>query len=146
MAPIQGCGVSMASFLLYFDGQFWVGLITASLCDGAPAVGRVVFGPEPSDAQLLDWMKREYPTVPLLPTDANTDAPAPKGNPKRRLREARRALQSPATGTASQLALKTALEAKRMEVDQEKRDEKDAEARRRYELRVQKRKQRHRGK
>lgn len=105
-----------------------------------------MFGPEPSDAQLLDWMKREYPRVPLLPTDAKTDAPAPRGNPKRRLREARRALQSPAGSTASQLALKAALEPRRVEVDLEKRDEKDAEASRRYELRGQKRKQRHRGK
>lgn len=39
---------------IYLDGQFWVALIERCTASGQVAA-RHVFGPEPNNAELLDW-------------------------------------------------------------------------------------------
>lgn len=48
---------------IYFNGQFWTALIEQTI-DGVLYIGRHVFGAEPSNAELLQWMLYEWSLVP----------------------------------------------------------------------------------
>lgn len=56
---------------IYFDGQFWCALIEQCR-KGKNFAGRYVFGSEPTNPQLLDWMISEFDKVPLLPVEGRT--------------------------------------------------------------------------
>ena len=47
--------VMKTEFTLYFDGQFWVGVIERHEADRVRAV-RIVFGAQPSDAELYEFL------------------------------------------------------------------------------------------
>lgn len=134
----------MGTFTIFFDGQFWVGLATRVGEDG-DEVARVVFGPEPTDAELVIWIRDEYRRLAFVPTTIEPDA-AMRGNPKRRTREARRALEEPRLRTRAQEAWSLAQQATKAVAAVERREQRHAEADARYALRVAKRKQKHRGK
>lgn len=51
---------------IYFDGQFWVALIEKCL-DGNFFTGRHIFGAEPSNPELLEWMLYGYHKIHFLP-------------------------------------------------------------------------------
>lgn len=53
---------------IYFDGQFWCALIEQCR-DGKNYAGRFVFGAEPSNPQILNWMIYNFANVPLLPVE-----------------------------------------------------------------------------
>ena len=56
---------------IYFDGQFWCALIEQCR-KGKNFAGRYVFGAEPTNPQLLDWMISGFDKVPLLPVEGQT--------------------------------------------------------------------------
>ncbi|HPS43653.1 MAG TPA: DUF2992 family protein [Treponemataceae bacterium] len=47
-----------------FDGQFWIALIEKIGPDGILSVGKYVFGAEPSNPELVEFMLRAYGDVP----------------------------------------------------------------------------------
>lgn len=53
---------------IYFDGQFWCALIERNV-DGKNFAGRYVFGAEPSNPRLLNWMLNEFSKISLLPVN-----------------------------------------------------------------------------
>jgi hypothetical protein len=53
---------------IYFDGRFWSALIEKNEI-GRFYAGRYIFGAEPSNPRLLDWIINEFAAVPLLPID-----------------------------------------------------------------------------
>ena len=92
-----------------FDGQFWVGIVER-VEDGALSSCRVVFGAEPSNEEVLDFVLREWARLPLGPAVAR-EGRAMARNPKRRQREAAREARRAKPSTKAQLALAEALEA-----------------------------------
>lgn len=142
----------MGTFTVFFDGQFWVGLAVRQRgCEiGVPEVARVVFGPEPSDAELLQWSHEHFRRLEYRAVDASLEiAPlerAPAINPKRRQREARRALEEVTTRTRAQTALATALEEERGKQQREQRARRQEESDERFRRRAEKRKRARRGK
>ena len=56
---------------VYFDGQFWCALIEQCRNEKNFA-GRYVFGAEPTNPQLLDWMLNSFDKLPLLPVEGRT--------------------------------------------------------------------------
>lgn len=56
---------------IYFDGQFWCALIEQCR-NGKNFAGRYVFGEEPGNPRLLNWMKNEFSQIPLLPVEVKT--------------------------------------------------------------------------
>lgn len=90
-------------FVLYHDGQFWVGVLTLSEAGRTPSA-RVVFGAEPSDAELYDHLLRHgdellraAEAAPWVPAwTARPPSPTPSGWPaKRRKRPERWACRPP---------------------------------------------------
>lgn len=90
--------ISVSSTLtVYHDGQFWVGL-AEHVEGGRYGVARIVFGAEPSDEEILRFVTSEWEKLSFFGDE-------PARNPKRRAREAARALKRPAMGTKAQQAL-----------------------------------------
>lgn len=135
-------------FVLYHDGQFWVGVLTLSEA-GRTRSARVVFGAEPSDAQLYDHLLRHGDEL-LRAAEAAPWVPAwtarpPSPNPKRLARQAAKAAREVGVSTASQEALRLAQEACRRQRQGRAREQREAEAEHKRELRRAKAKAKHRG-
>lgn len=96
--------ISVSSTLtVYHDGQFWVGL-AEHVEGGRYGVARIVFGAEPSDEEILRFVTSEWEKLSFFGHDS-TEASKPAKNPKRRAREAAKALKQPAMSTKAQQAL-----------------------------------------
>ena len=71
---------------VFFDGQFYVGLLERRN-RGEMNAARVVFGAEPGDAELLDWIISGYPGAVFSPGVYAPREVKLAGNPKRRQRQ-----------------------------------------------------------
>lgn len=139
-------GISSSSRLtLYHDGQFWIALCESSDEDGY-AVCRIVFGAEPSDEEIFAFVCERWTELPFSKPAADSAPPKPlAGNPKRRQREAAKELSAPASSTKAQAALSAQREELKASGKAASKEQRDAEAERRFELRQQKKRQKKRG-
>lgn len=128
---------------LYHDGQFWVGIIEHSE-DGKLGVARIVFGPEPSDAEILRFVMGRWEKL-IFYGNGEPDLPKAVKNPKRRMRNAAKALRRPALSTKAQQAISAQHESKKMESSRERSQKRQEEKQARFVQRSEKRKQKHRG-
>ena len=136
--------ISVSSTLtVYHDGQFWVGL-AERVENGRYGVARIVFGAEPSDEEILRFVASEWEKLAFF-GDEFTETSKPAKNPKRRAREAAKALKRPAMGTKAQQALVAQREAMKQESAHARSRRRAEEADARFEQRKLKRKQKHRG-
>lgn len=132
-------------FSIYFEEPFWVGVFETR-ADGELTVGRVVFGGEPSDAEVRDLLLYRYDTIPFstvsLP-EGETPHPV-HANPKRRQRQAVKD-QRYASSTKAQEALKAAYEASKADRRDEARRRTEDDELRKFLLRQEKKKRKRRG-
>ena len=106
--------ISVSSTLtVYHDGQFWVGL-AEHVESGRYDVARIVFGAEPSDEEILRFVTSEWEKLSFF-GDNPAEAGRSAKNPKRRTREAAKALKQPAMSTKAQQALVAQREAMKQE-------------------------------
>ena len=131
------------TILVYFDDPFYAILVERRE-NGRLSVARQVVGPEPSEIEVLQWVQKEFPRLRYSP--AVEDAPrSPMAmNPKRRQRQAAREA-SGSVGTRSQQALQLDRELRAAQRKSDRRERQEEEAERRFQLRQEKRKARHRG-
>lgn len=132
-----------STLVVRFDGQFWVGIVER-VEDGALSSCRVVFGAEPSNEEVLDFVLREWARLPLSgPVACETHEMV--RNPKRRQREAAREARRAKPSTKAQLALAEQREAMAQKSAEHRRELREEERRRRFERRQQKAKRKRRG-
>ena len=142
--------ISVSSTLtVYHDGQFWVGL-AEHVEGGRYGAARIVFGAEPSDEEILRFVVSKWAKLSFFghdPTEASKPAKAnePARNPKRRTREAAKALKRPAVSTKAQQALASQHETMKRESVRARKQRHADEAEARFEQRKLKRKRKHRG-
>ncbi|MBS7106908.1 MAG: YjdF family protein [Collinsella sp.] len=127
----------------YHGGQFWVGL-AEHVEDGRYGAARIVFGAEPSNEEILRFVVNKWAKLSFFGHDP-TEASKPAKNPKRRAREAAKALKRPAVSTKAQQALAAQREAMKRESARARSQRRADEAEVRFEQRKLKRKQKHRG-
>ena len=136
--------ISVSSTLtVYHDGQFWVGL-AERVEDGRYGAARIVFGAEPSDEEILRFVASKWEKLAFF-GDEPAETGKPAKNPKRRAREAAKALKRPAMSTKAQQALSNQRETMKRESAQARSQRRAEEAEARFEQRKLKRKQKHRG-
>jgi hypothetical protein len=136
-----------AVFTVFFEDPFWVGLLESEDSSGL-CVARVVFGAEPGNAELLDFMLNRFASMPRF----SPQAPAPRSrgetviaieprqlNPKRAARAASKAMRS-SPSTKAQAALSAARDAAKGEREASSCEDRRAASARRFELRAEKRK------
>ena len=128
---------------VFFEEPFWVGVFERVDGDGLTAA-RVVFGAQPSDREVLSFVLDRWATLRFSPVVQSAGEARLASNPKRRQREAARAVaQQP--GTRSQQALSLARETGKQERAARSRAQREEEQTRRRQLLAEKRKARHRG-
>jgi len=132
-------------FTVYFEEPFWVGVLESE-DEGTFSVARHVFGAEPGNAELLVFMLNDFHRMrrhesAACPEARTRDRPH---NPKRSLREARRAALRP-PATKAQAALSAARESQKSGSKALSREAHEVEAARRFSLHAEKRKGKHRG-
>ncbi|MDO4291501.1 MAG: YjdF family protein [Eggerthellaceae bacterium] len=136
--------ISVSSTLtVYHDGQFWVGLVE-HVEDGKMGVARIVFGAEPSDEEVLQFVARRWEKLAFFGSEEPGESKLAR-NPKRRQREAAKALARPAVGAKAQRALSEQREAAKQSVASERSRRRAEEAEARFAQRQEKRRQKHRG-
>ena len=136
--------ISVSSTLtVYHDGQFWVGL-AEHVEGGRYGVARIVFGAEPSNEEILQFVAGRWEKLSFFGGEP-TEASKPARNPKRRAREAAKALKQPAMSTKAQQALAHQREAMKRDSAHVRSQRRAEEADARFEQRKLKRKQKHRG-
>lgn len=128
---------------VYFDEPFWVGVFER-IENGKLSVAKVTFGAEPTDVEVYEFILKHYTNLSFSLTVA-TAAEKAKTNPKRMQRDVRRQLQATGVGTKSQQALKLQQELNKQERKAKSREQKLVEARRLFELKQLKRREKHRG-
>lgn len=128
---------------VFFEEPFWVGVFER-VSEGKLSVCRVTFGAEPKDCEVDDFVLKNYSRLRFSPAVAADVRKAPR-SPKRIQREVHRQVQNTGIGTRSQQALKLQQEQLKTERRRVNREQREAEKQRQFELKQQKRKEKHRG-
>ena len=128
---------------VFFEEPFWVGVFER-VSDGKLSVCKVTFGAEPKDYEIYDFILKNYYRLRFSPAVA-TDVKEIGRNPKRVQREVRKQLQNTRIGTKSQQTLKLQQEQLKTERKIVSREQRETEKQRQFELKRQKRKEKHRG-
>lgn len=135
---------TMWKLTVFFEEPFWVGVYERE-SEGIYEVCKIVFGAEPKDYEILDFLLEKWDNLRF---HASMDAQCiaqKRINPKRMQREIKNELQNTGVGTKAQQALKLQHEQGKLERKKHSRKEKDAEKERKFELRQQKRMEKHKG-
>ncbi|MBR0404161.1 MAG: YjdF family protein [Eggerthellaceae bacterium] len=134
-----------STLTVYHDGQCWVGTFER-VDNGALSACRVVFGAEPSAEEIEQLVCERWNDLRFTEPIAAEEPPKPASNPKRRQREAARELGQRGPSTKAQQALSEEREAMAKERKTNARERREQDQKQRFEMRQEKRKQKHRGK
>lgn len=129
--------------IVFFEQPFWVGVFER-ISEEKISICKVTFGAEPKDNEVYDFIIRKYYKLRFSPA-VSTDVKAEKHNPKRMQRDIKKQLQEKGIGTKSQQALKLQYEQIKTAHKQFSKEQKEAKKQRQFELKQQKRKEKHRG-
>ena len=135
---------AMAKLTVLFDPPFWVGVFEREN-GGRYEACRVVFGAEPRDFEVYAYILDHYDRLDFSPALQTENSAEREINPKRAQRLARQQTQSTGIGTKAQQALQLQREQNKTEHRTLSREAREAEEARRYRLRQEKRKEKHRG-
>lgn len=126
-----------------FEEPFWVGVFER-VSGGKLSVCKVTFGAEPKDYEIWEFILNHYYELKFSPA-VETEEKKTADNPKRRQRNAKKQLQNQGIGTKSQQALQMQREEMKAERRIISKEQREAEKLRRFRLRQQKQKEKHRG-
>ncbi|MBM7644181.1 hypothetical protein JOD45_000372 [Scopulibacillus daqui] len=133
---------------IYYDGQFWVGIIEIREGSRLKAY-RHVFGAEPSDAEVLEFVNSR-----LLSIIQNSgqdgvkvnNKTQKKINPKRLQRQVAKEMKKQGISTKAQEAIKADFEKRKQESQLRHKEHREALKEKKWEMKRQKAKQKHKGK
>jgi hypothetical protein len=128
---------------VFFEAPFWVGVFER-IDDGKLSACRVTFGAEPKDYDVWEFILQNYDRMVFSPA-VETETKQTADNPKRRLRNVRKQTERRGIGTKSQQALQLQREELKTEHRQISREQRDAEAQHRFEMKQLKKKEKRRG-
>lgn len=128
---------------VYFEKLFWIGVFER-IEDGKLFVAKVTFGAEPKDYEVQEYIRKHCSSLKFSPA-VDTVVKDMKRNPKRMQREAKKQMQETGIGTKSQQALKLQQEQNKQERKKSSHQRKEAEKKRMFELKQQKKREKHRG-
>lgn len=133
-----------STLTILFQEPFWVGIFER-LDGDRYQVCKITFGPEPTNQEVLNFLLKHHHELRFSPS-IPADVPSRRFvNPKRAQRMARREQHQRGIGTKAQQALKLQQEQGKEAHKSRSREQREAEALRRFALRTQKRKEKHRG-
>lgn len=128
---------------VFFENPFWVGVFER-ISNGKLSVCKVTFGAEPKDYEVWEFILKHYNALSFSP-GIETEVKKAADHPKRRQREARKQTCGSGVGTKAQQALQMQREEMKIQRKQTGKEQREAEKRRQFDLKQQKRKEKHRG-
>ena len=134
---------AICKLTVFFEEPFWVGAFE-KIEDDKLSAAKVVFGAEPKDYEVYEFVLQHYDHLQFSPAVAAAIKDT-KENPKRMQRAVQKQMQEHGIGTKSQQALKLLHEQNKQERKVQSREQKRAEAERLLELKQQKKREKHRG-
>ena len=136
-------GEEQIKLTVYFEEPFWVGIFE-KIENGKLSVSKVIFGAEPKDSEVYEFVLKHYYGLRFSPAVAVV-VKETKRNPKKLQRDIKKSLEKTGIGTKSQQAIKLQQEQNKQNRKTKSREKKQAEAYRQFELKQQKKKEKHRG-
>ena len=134
---------SISKLTVYFVDPFWVGVFER-IENGKLSVCKVTFGAEPKDYEVWAFVLKHYSQLKFSPAVSVT-VKKEAGSPKRLQREVRKQAALPGIGTKAQQALQLQREENKLIRKTISRQQREAEKQRLFELKQQKRKEKHKG-
>ena len=128
---------------VFFEEPFWIGVFER-ISEGKLSVCKITFGAEPKDYEVYAFILKNYGQLRFSQAVA-ADVKEASRNPKRVQREVHKQVQNTGIGTKSQQALKLQQEQRKTERRTVGREQREAEKQRQFELKQQKRKEKHKG-
>lgn len=138
--------VSVSSTLTVFhDGQFWVGVVERNE-SGRLAVSKTLFGAEPSNEEILRFVVEKWQDLDFSEPIADSELSEKAANPKRRMREASKAVRRCGVSTKAQQALSQERESRKAKAKSGNAGRRQLLKDQRFEQKKAKRRQKKRGK
>jgi hypothetical protein len=135
---------STCKITVFFEEPFWVG-VYERVTNGKLEVAKVVFGSEPKDYEVYDYFLNNWGKLRFSVPVSEEISADKKMNPKRMQRKINSQLSQTGIGTKAQQSLNLQHEQNKLERDSIKRKKSDEENQLQFELRQQKKKDKHRG-
>lgn len=136
------------SLTIYHDGQFWVGIIEV-VEDGKLRAFRYVFGTEPKDTEILDFIYYKLLKIINQSVHSGIDVegkPDKKINPKRLQRQVAKQINKVGVSTKAQEAMKQEYEEKKKSKKKRAKQYREELKDQKYLMKKQKAKAKHKGK
>lgn len=134
---------SIGKLTVYFDDPFWVGVFER-IEDEKLSVCKITFRTEPKDYEILEFVLKYYSQLKFSPP-VDVTVRKETTNPKRIQRKARKQTVECGIGTKSQQALQLQRSEHKLMRKTISKEKRKAEKQRKYDLKQQKRKKKHRG-
>lgn len=128
---------------VYFEEPFWIGVIERIQGEEL-SVAKVTFGAEPKDYEIYDFILKHYFELCFSPS-VKTDIKESSANPKRQQKEARKQVTQKGVEKKSWQALRLLQEQHKLERRHRSRQQKEEREKQLFELKQQKRKEKHKG-
>lgn len=128
---------------VFFEDPFFIG-ICERRTNGWLTVCKITFGTEPKDYEIQEYILKNWQKLEFSPATEDTVIKVCT-NPKRMQRAIKRQLDHMGVGTKSQQSLKLQQTLAKHNRAEKKRERKEAENNRQFELKQRKRKEKHKG-
>jgi len=136
--------IVISTLTVFFEDPFWIGIYERNdSCEYS--VCKITFGSEPKDYEVLEFLLRHWHTLRFSPPIKAIAGSERHINPKRMQRLIQNQMRQSGMGTKAQQALKMQQEQQKKEHRVRSRKEKQMEQDRQFELRQEKRREKHRG-
>ena len=136
------------SLTIYHDGQFWVGIIEV-VEDGKLKAFRYVFGAEPKDTEILDFIYYKLLNIINQSVHSGLDVKGKANkriNPKRLQRQVAKQINKVGVSTKAQEAMKQEYEEKKKRKKKRAKQYREELENQKYLMKKQKAKSKHKGK
>ncbi|MBD5637639.1 YjdF family protein [Clostridium botulinum] len=134
----------MIKLTVLFDEPFWIGIFEKQDQDKIQ-ICRVVFGQEPKDYEVYDFILKNYYNLKFSDPISIGKNPKKKINPKRMQRKIKKTVQEKGIGTKAQQALKLDHENKKIERKIKSKESREKEKELRFQKRQEKKSQKKKG-
>lgn len=134
----------MDQLTVFFESPFWVGVFERQE-DGMLQTARVVFGAEPKDFEVYEFVLREYAALKWSRPIPLEEKEKRMRNPKRVQRDVQKAMKRKGISTKAQEAMRLERDANKLERKGASKTEREYQKRMRFEKRQEKKKEKRKG-
>lgn len=133
----------IAKLTVYFENPFWIGIYERDWNERY-TICKITFGAEPTDSEVYEFVLKNWSQLKFSPSIQNQAFCDRKMSPKRMQRSIRKELQQ-CIGTKAQQALKLQQEQRKLDRKLFSKERQEQESKRKFALRQEKRKAKHKG-